>query len=178
VCTPRLWCGGEDTLAGWREGWGVNILEDVRHSSVLYVCKYFVAYNKKAKKLKNKLIPLTSTILTLTKANQSQPVTFRPIYSGAREKCQKFNLLCDGIEKKCQMRLRSALKRMRIQNTCYSKIRRYSFEMPDPGVNNLKLHINFEKTGHLKTFSSLKVFTFSAKCGILLLGIQIRIQNL
>jgi hypothetical protein len=33
---------GEDTLAGWRGGWGVNILEDVRHSSVLYVCKYFV----------------------------------------------------------------------------------------------------------------------------------------
>ena len=28
---------GEDTLAGWRGGWGVNILEDVRHSSVLYV---------------------------------------------------------------------------------------------------------------------------------------------
>jgi hypothetical protein len=33
---------GEDTLAGWRGGWGVNILEDARHSSVLYVCKYFV----------------------------------------------------------------------------------------------------------------------------------------
>jgi hypothetical protein len=29
---------GEDTLA---RGVGVNILEDVRHSSVLYVCKYF-----------------------------------------------------------------------------------------------------------------------------------------
>jgi hypothetical protein len=24
-------------------GWGVNILEDARHSSVLYICKYFVA---------------------------------------------------------------------------------------------------------------------------------------
>ncbi len=23
-------------------GWGVNILEDARHSSVLYKCKYFV----------------------------------------------------------------------------------------------------------------------------------------
>jgi hypothetical protein len=23
-------------------GWGVNILEDARHSSVLYICKYFV----------------------------------------------------------------------------------------------------------------------------------------
>jgi hypothetical protein len=33
---------GEDTLAGWRRGWGVNILKDVRHISVLYVCKYFV----------------------------------------------------------------------------------------------------------------------------------------
>jgi hypothetical protein len=31
-CTPRLWGEG---------GWGVNILEDVRHSSVLYLCKYF-----------------------------------------------------------------------------------------------------------------------------------------
>ncbi len=37
---PLLW--GEDTLARRRGGWGVNILEDVRHSSVLYVCKYFV----------------------------------------------------------------------------------------------------------------------------------------
>jgi hypothetical protein len=36
---------GEDTLAGWRGGWGVNILEDARHSSVLYIRKYFVPYN-------------------------------------------------------------------------------------------------------------------------------------
>jgi hypothetical protein len=35
---------GEDTLAGWREGWGVNILEDARYSSVLYICKYFLFY--------------------------------------------------------------------------------------------------------------------------------------
>jgi len=28
---------GEDTLAGWRRGWGVNILEDARHGSVLYL---------------------------------------------------------------------------------------------------------------------------------------------
>jgi hypothetical protein len=35
--------GGGHTC--WVErGWGVNILEDVRHSSVLYVCKYFVRY--------------------------------------------------------------------------------------------------------------------------------------
>jgi hypothetical protein len=33
---------GEDTLAGWRKGWGVNILEDARLSFVLYICKYFV----------------------------------------------------------------------------------------------------------------------------------------
>jgi hypothetical protein len=39
---PPAFGAGEDTLAGWRGGWGVNILEDARHSSVLYVCKYFV----------------------------------------------------------------------------------------------------------------------------------------
>jgi hypothetical protein len=39
---PPLLVRGEDTLAGWRGGWGVNILEVARHSSVLYVCKYFV----------------------------------------------------------------------------------------------------------------------------------------
>jgi hypothetical protein len=33
---------GEDTLAGWRGEWWVNILEDAGHSSVLYICKYFV----------------------------------------------------------------------------------------------------------------------------------------
>jgi hypothetical protein len=33
---------GEDTLACWRGRWGVNIQEDARHSSVLYICKYFV----------------------------------------------------------------------------------------------------------------------------------------
>jgi hypothetical protein len=42
VCIPRLWVRGEDTLAGWRGGWGVKILEDARHSSVLYLCQYFV----------------------------------------------------------------------------------------------------------------------------------------
>jgi hypothetical protein len=34
----------EDTIAGLRGGWGVNILEDARHSSVLYICKYFVTH--------------------------------------------------------------------------------------------------------------------------------------
>jgi hypothetical protein len=33
---------GEDTLAGWRGGGGVNSLEDARHCSVLYICKYVV----------------------------------------------------------------------------------------------------------------------------------------
>ncbi len=33
---------GEDTLAGWRGGGGVNSSEDARHCSVLYICKYFV----------------------------------------------------------------------------------------------------------------------------------------
>jgi hypothetical protein len=32
----------EDTLAGWRGGGGVNSLEDARHCSVLYICKYFM----------------------------------------------------------------------------------------------------------------------------------------
>jgi hypothetical protein len=44
--SPPGECGplvrGEDTLAGWRGGWEVNILEDARHSSVLYICMYFV----------------------------------------------------------------------------------------------------------------------------------------
>jgi hypothetical protein len=35
---------GEDTLAGRRGGWGVNILEDVRHSSVLYLYRILFAY--------------------------------------------------------------------------------------------------------------------------------------
>jgi hypothetical protein len=41
--TAQVWGRVEDTLVGWRGGgWGVNILEDARHSSVLYICKYFV----------------------------------------------------------------------------------------------------------------------------------------
>jgi hypothetical protein len=37
-----LGAGGGHTRWLERGGGGVNILEDVRHSSVLYVCKYFV----------------------------------------------------------------------------------------------------------------------------------------
>jgi hypothetical protein len=42
VCIPCRWCGGRTHSLGGEGGWGVNILEDVRHSSVLYVCKYLV----------------------------------------------------------------------------------------------------------------------------------------
>jgi hypothetical protein len=37
----------EDLLAGWRGVWGANILEDARHSSVLYVCMYFVGESER-----------------------------------------------------------------------------------------------------------------------------------
>ncbi len=46
LSTPRLWCGGRThsrgVSLGEGGGVGVNILEDARHSSVLYVCRYFV----------------------------------------------------------------------------------------------------------------------------------------
>jgi hypothetical protein len=45
-CVPPAFGAGEDALAGWRgvegQGGGVNILEDARHCSVLYICKYFL----------------------------------------------------------------------------------------------------------------------------------------
>ncbi len=45
VCVlPCLWYGGKTHSLGG-EGVGVNILEDARHSSVLYICKYFVSPN-------------------------------------------------------------------------------------------------------------------------------------
>ncbi len=34
---PPTLVRGKDTLAGWRGGWGVNILEDARNSSVVYI---------------------------------------------------------------------------------------------------------------------------------------------
>ncbi len=37
VCVTSAFGAGEDTLAGWRGGW-----EDARHSSVLFISKYFV----------------------------------------------------------------------------------------------------------------------------------------
>ncbi len=44
VCTsPAIGGGGGHTR--WVErGWGVNILEDARHCSVLFICKYFVIH--------------------------------------------------------------------------------------------------------------------------------------
>ncbi len=36
-CVPPPMVRGEDTLAGWRGGWWVNILEEARHSSALYL---------------------------------------------------------------------------------------------------------------------------------------------
>ncbi len=43
VHPPAFGAGGGHTR--WVErGWGVNILEDARHCSELYVCKYFVQY--------------------------------------------------------------------------------------------------------------------------------------
>jgi hypothetical protein len=48
---PCLWCGGRTHWLGGEGGRGVNIFEDARHSSVLYIRKYFVKillyfYNK------------------------------------------------------------------------------------------------------------------------------------
>jgi hypothetical protein len=52
-----LWCGGGgDTLAGWRKGWGVNILEDARHRSVLYKCQYFVGLLSQKNKMTAKSV--------------------------------------------------------------------------------------------------------------------------
>jgi hypothetical protein len=53
---------GEDTLAGWRGVWGANILEDARHSSVLYVCKYFWA---KVRMLQEDMVAATIEEVTL-----------------------------------------------------------------------------------------------------------------
>jgi hypothetical protein len=41
-CVPLAFGGGGGRTHSLVGGVGVKILEDVRHSSVLYVCKYFV----------------------------------------------------------------------------------------------------------------------------------------
>jgi hypothetical protein len=48
---PRLWFGGRTHSLGGEGGDGVNLLEDARHSSVLYICKYFVFVGMKNKYL-------------------------------------------------------------------------------------------------------------------------------
>ncbi len=45
VCTPRFGAGGGHTRCVEKGVGGVNILEDARHSSVLYICKYFASWN-------------------------------------------------------------------------------------------------------------------------------------
>ncbi len=45
ILTPHPPLHPEDTLAGWRGGWGVNILEDARHSSVLYLYRILFAWD-------------------------------------------------------------------------------------------------------------------------------------
>ncbi len=42
VYPPAFGAGGGHTRWVERGGGGSNILEDARHSSVLYICKYFV----------------------------------------------------------------------------------------------------------------------------------------
>jgi hypothetical protein len=43
VYPPAFGAGGGHTR--WAErGWGVNSLEDARHCSVLYICKYFLVF--------------------------------------------------------------------------------------------------------------------------------------
>jgi hypothetical protein len=62
-CVPPPLVRGEDTLARWRGGWRVNIcVEDARHSSVLYICKYFVALTLPIQHAHN-FFPLSRNIL-------------------------------------------------------------------------------------------------------------------
>jgi hypothetical protein len=41
-CVTNAFVAGGGHTRWLERGWGVNNLEDVRHMSVLYVCKYFV----------------------------------------------------------------------------------------------------------------------------------------
>jgi hypothetical protein len=41
-CVPPTFGAGGGHTRWMERGWGVNILEDARHCSVLYICKYFV----------------------------------------------------------------------------------------------------------------------------------------
>jgi hypothetical protein len=56
---PHLAFGAGGGHTRWVErGAGVNILEDARHSSVLYMCKYFVGVSKT---VEANLLPLVGT---------------------------------------------------------------------------------------------------------------------
>jgi hypothetical protein len=44
-CVPPAFGAGGGHTHWVERGWGVNILEEARHSSVLYICKYFVVGN-------------------------------------------------------------------------------------------------------------------------------------
>ncbi len=46
VPPPRRWWGGGGHIRLVERGWGVNILEDARHCSVLCKRKYFVVCSK------------------------------------------------------------------------------------------------------------------------------------
>jgi hypothetical protein len=72
---PCLWRRGEDTLAGWRGGGGANSLEEARHSSVLYICKYFVA---KADRFRRTRMgsALSQKLVSTSTANNNTTVRF------------------------------------------------------------------------------------------------------
>jgi hypothetical protein len=50
VCPPPRTKGGGVYSRRAVRGWGVNILEDARHCSVLSICKYFVLYIQRESK--------------------------------------------------------------------------------------------------------------------------------
>jgi hypothetical protein len=71
-------CGGRThSLVGERGGRSIFWKTSDTALYSMYVPKYFVAYNNKAKKLKNKLIPLTSTVLILTQGQSKSTSHFQ-----------------------------------------------------------------------------------------------------
>jgi hypothetical protein len=58
VCTPRLWCGGRTHSLGGEGGGGGggSIFGRRRHSSVLYIFKYFVIKNIENKQYRKYLL--------------------------------------------------------------------------------------------------------------------------
>jgi hypothetical protein len=60
VCTPPPAFGTRGGHTRWVErGWGVNILEDARHCSVLYIRKYFVDLSMRRRDGKEAIILLS-----------------------------------------------------------------------------------------------------------------------